>query len=154
MNNIYFCKGVTLIELVISIIIITISIGGITTLFFVTTKSSADPMIRAQQLAIAQSYMDEILMQPYLGDGSTSGRANYNEVDDYNAITAGSSIQDQFGNPITALSSNYTISVIVSSCTNTLCGTELNTVAAKKIVISVAYSNLGSVSITAYKTDY
>ncbi len=149
-----YSDGVTLIELVVSIVIISIAIVGIMMLFIGTTRTSADPMIRAQALAIAQSYMDEIMMQPYVTDGATSGRANYNEVDDYNAISAGSAIEDQFGNTIASLSA-YTIAVDVSLCSAAACGSALNSVSAKKIIVTVSNAGLGTaVPLSAYRTDY
>ena len=146
-------RGVTLIELVVSIVIISIVVASIIAVFTVTTKTSADPMVRAQALAIAQSYLEEIMMQPYATDGATAGRANYNEVDDYNAITAGSVIEDQFGNTITALSA-YSAEVNVALCT-AACGSALNSAAAKKITVTISHSGLGiAVPLTAYRTDY
>ena len=146
-------SGVTLIELVVSILIIGIAVFGVLSLFMGTTTTSADPMVRAQALAIAQSYMEEIMMQPYSNDGLTSGRANYNEVDDYNAISAGSAIEDQFGNSIAALGA-YTAEVNVTSC-NAACGAELNSIGAKKIVVTISHAGLGiSIPLTAYRADY
>ncbi|WP_198262972.1 prepilin-type N-terminal cleavage/methylation domain-containing protein [sulfur-oxidizing endosymbiont of Gigantopelta aegis] len=148
--------GVTLIELVISIVIISIAIAGVTALFIGTSTTSADPMVRAQQLAIAKSYIDEIMMQPYenLVDGATTGRANYNEVDDYNAIIAGTAIADQYGNSISALS-GYSVEVVVSLCTVSSCGNELDAVSAKKIIVSISHAGLNTtIPLTAYRTDY
>ena len=149
-----YSHGVTLIELIISIVIISIAITGIMMLFAGTTKTSADPMVRAQALAIAQSYMDEIIMQPYTNDGNTSGRGNYNEVDDYNAITAGSTIEDQYGNPISSLAP-YSVEVNVSVCSTGSCSSQLSTVQAKKITVTVSHSGLGiNVPLTAYRANY
>ncbi len=153
-NNKKFIQGVTLIELVISIVIISIAVTGIMMLFIGTTKSSADPMVRAQALAIAQSYVDEIIMQPYVNDGPTSGRANYNEVDDYNAITSGSAIEDQFGNSIPALAA-YRAEVQVENCNTTICSNPFNSINAKKITVNISHSGLGiKIPLTAYRTDY
>ncbi len=149
-----YSKGVTLIELIISIVIISIAITGIMMLFAGTMKTSADPMIRAQALAIAQSYMDEILRQPYSGDGVTTGRVNYNEVEDYNAIIAGSAIEDQFGNTINSLSA-YKIEVTVRLCNASLCDNPFSSVNVKKITVSVTHPALGSsIPLVAYRTDY
>lgn len=147
-------SGVTLIELIISIVIISIAITGIMMLFTGTMRTSADPMVRAQALAIARSYLDEIIMQPYSGDGPTTGRANYNEVDDYNAITAGSTVMDQYGNILTALNA-YRVEVKVSACTPGSCDAQLSAVNAKKIEVIVTHNGLNiQIPLTAYRTDY
>lgn len=169
-RNYHLSKGVTLIELIVSMVIITVAVSGVMALFVGTTSSSADPMIRAQQLAIAQSYMDEIMMQPYSNDGATSGRENYNEVDDYNAITAGGSdsacsalscgIRNQFADIIDMDSNGddlagYAVEVNVAVCTNALCASELTNIGAKKITITVTHAGLGTaIPIIAYRTNY
>jgi len=57
-------RGVNLIELLISIVIISIACAGVLLVFAQTVRYSADPMIQAQGLAIAEAYLDEILARP------------------------------------------------------------------------------------------
>jgi len=57
-------RGVNLIELLISIVIISIACAGVLLVFAQTVRFSADPMIQAQGLAIAEAYLDEILARP------------------------------------------------------------------------------------------
>jgi MSHA pilin protein MshD len=57
-------RGVNLIELLISIVIISIACTGVLLVFAQTVRYSADPMIQAQGLAIAEAYLDEILARP------------------------------------------------------------------------------------------
>jgi len=52
--------GISLIELVMFIVIVSVGVVGILSVMNVTTKSSADPMIRKQALAIAESVLEEI----------------------------------------------------------------------------------------------
>lgn len=140
-------RGVTLIELVVSIVIITIAVGGVMALFVGTTSTSADPMIRAQQLAIAQSYMDEIIMQPYTPATNISGRGNYNDVDDYDTAGSFLTVQDQYGGPVSV--SGYSVKVAVTK-------PGLNGITEiKKIVVTVKHDGLNAeVPITAYRSDY
>ena len=56
--------GVTLVELVIAIAIIGIAVAGVLGVFTVASRYNADPVIRKQALAIAESLMDEILSRP------------------------------------------------------------------------------------------
>ncbi len=71
-------KGFTLIELVIFIVIVSVALAGVLTVLNITTKSSADPMIRKQALAIAEALMEEVMLQPY----------TYCDPDDVTAATA------------------------------------------------------------------
>ncbi|MGS0743396.1 type IV pilus modification PilV family protein [Glaciimonas sp. GG7] len=70
--------GISLIELLMFIVIVSIGIVGILSVMNITTKNSADPLIRKQALAIAESLLDEISLQPFTYCAST----------DVNALTA------------------------------------------------------------------
>ena len=64
-------QGMTLVELVISIVIIGISAAALYSAMAAITGRSADPMLRQQSLAIAEAYMEEISLQAFaaLGGG-------------------------------------------------------------------------------------
>lgn len=57
--------GLTLIELIVFIIIVSVGLAGILTVFNVTVRSSADPMIRKQMLSIAEALLEEVELQPF-----------------------------------------------------------------------------------------
>ena len=57
--------GISLVELVIFIVVVSIGVVGILSVMNVTTKSSADPRIRKQALAIAESLLEEIELQAF-----------------------------------------------------------------------------------------
>lgn len=71
-------RGLTLIELIVFIVIVSVALVGVLTVFNVTTKSSADPMIRKQALAIAEAILEEVMLQPF----------TWCDPDDLNAATA------------------------------------------------------------------
>ncbi|MDX1453642.1 MAG: prepilin-type N-terminal cleavage/methylation domain-containing protein, partial [Oleiphilaceae bacterium] len=96
-------RGVTLVELVISIVIISIAMVAVLNSFSFSISQSADPLWRNKTLKLAQLYLDEILAKNYddatpvgglpevtspscIGLGPEAGetRATYNDVDDYN----------------------------------------------------------------------
>lgn len=93
--------GATLVELVITIIIISVAIAGTVGAFSLIAGRSADPLNQTRAVALAQIYMDEILARrydeatPVGGVPKASGcninteedvRADYDDVDDYNDI--------------------------------------------------------------------
>lgn len=83
-------SGVNLIELLISIVIISIACTGVLLVFAQTARFSADPMIQTQALAIAEAYLDEILARPVNDpDGTNAGetRATFDNVADYNGLS-------------------------------------------------------------------
>jgi Tfp pilus assembly protein PilV len=57
--------GLTLIELIVFIVIVSVALAGVLSVLNLTARSSADPMIRKQMLAIAEGLMDEVAAQPF-----------------------------------------------------------------------------------------
>src|SRR6266850_855143 len=58
-------RGLSLIELVMFIAIVGISIAGVLVVFNQAIRGSADPLVRKQAAAIAESLLGEVLMQPF-----------------------------------------------------------------------------------------
>lgn len=58
-------SGVSLIELIMFIVIVSIAATGVLLVMNRTTASSADPLIRKQALAIASSLLEEIELMPF-----------------------------------------------------------------------------------------
>jgi len=57
--------GVTLIEMVIFIAIVSIAFTGIIMVFISTGKHSADPLIKIRTIELGQSFLEEILLKKY-----------------------------------------------------------------------------------------
>src|SRR5438874_5216487 len=58
-------RGVTLLELIVFIVIVSTAVVGILTALDVSNRSSADPMIQKQALAIAEALLEEVQLQPF-----------------------------------------------------------------------------------------
>ncbi len=56
--------GFTLIELVMFIVVVSAALAGVLSVFDITTRGSADPQLRRQALAIAESLLEEIQLMP------------------------------------------------------------------------------------------
>ena len=149
-------RGFTLIELIIFIVVVSIGMAGILGVMNTTVKSSADPMVRKQALAIAESLLEEIVQKEY-GAPTFScaavaypatgwNRALFDCVDDYNGYTV-SGVTDAAGSPVAALA-GYSIvpAVAVSSVT-------INGQSVKKVVVSVT-SPQGVIALTGYRGNY
>ena len=146
-------RGVTLVELIISMLIISIALAGVLSVMNFTTSHSADPMIQHQAVAIAEAYMEEILLQEYANptDGYTgSDRSQFDDVDDYNSLPD-TVVRDQDGVGIPALS-GYGVTVTVEGPPTIA----LNGIDAKKITVSVSHPAMGSIELVGYRTrtDY
>jgi len=57
-------QGLTLIELLLFIVVVGIALAAMLRVFTTATLASADPMIRRQQLAIAESLLREVQLMP------------------------------------------------------------------------------------------
>jgi MSHA pilin protein MshD len=69
---------VTLVELVVFIVIVAVAIAGVLGALNIATRSSADPMMQKQALAIAESLLEEIELMPFTcrdPDDPTAGDA-------------------------------------------------------------------------------
>ncbi len=57
--------GLSLVELVMFIVIVSVGVAGILAVFNVSTRSSADPQIRKQMTVIAESLLEEVSLKPF-----------------------------------------------------------------------------------------
>jgi MSHA pilin protein MshD len=73
-------QGISLIEMIMFIIIVSIGVVALLAVFSTTVRKSADPMIQKQMLAIAEALLEEVESKPF----------TYCDPDDANATTASS----------------------------------------------------------------
>lgn len=59
------CRGMTLIELVVFIVIVSVGVVGMLSVLNIAVFNSADPMVRKQLLSIAEALLEEVEMQPF-----------------------------------------------------------------------------------------
>ena len=57
--------GISLIELIVFIVIISVALAGILLVMNQTTGHSADALVRKQELAIAESLLEEVELMPF-----------------------------------------------------------------------------------------
>jgi MSHA pilin protein MshD len=58
-------RGISLIELIMFIMIVSVALAGILLVMNVTTRGSADPLVHKQALAIAESLLEEVELMPF-----------------------------------------------------------------------------------------
>lgn len=90
--------GFTLIELVVFIVIVSVGLAGVISVFNTVVRGSADPLREKQALAAAESLLEEILHKPFCdpdtldssstpatcgANGAEGSRALFDDVDDY-----------------------------------------------------------------------
>lgn len=148
--------GISLVELIMVIVIVSVALAGILLVLNVTTKNSADPLVRKQALAAAESLLEEIELQDFISAGGATvpvtqaNRASqYHIVRDYQGFaTTGIYTVDGVA-PIAGLG-NFNASVSVANAA-------LNGIAAGNavlITVTVTDPQGNQIAIDGYRTAY
>ena len=147
-------RGMTLVELIITIVIIGIAAAALFGAMASISARSADPMLRQQSLAIAEGYLEEILLQAYAPVlNPCPGRACFNDVADYHELND-SPPQDMNGNAIPGLD-NYRVSVEVADRSGADgLGPIDAKIPAKQIRVTVTDPARGTLTLDGWRTDY
>lgn len=150
-------SGYTMVELVISITIIGIAVLGTLISINTATKFSGDPLISTQAIAIAESYLEEIMSKSFPTPAAASAcpatgltRANFTDVCNYNGLNQVPT--DQNGNAMAGLS-GYTVQVAVDRQTAAL-GALASGTQAVRIDVTVTHALMTGMTFSAYKTNY
>ena len=159
-------QGATLIELVITIVIISVAIAGVVGAFALISGRSADPLNQTRAVALAQIYMDEILSRRYDEDIPVGGvvprqlgcsvnteesnRQDYDDVDDYNAIS-NVAPENAEGTELIADYSNFRITISVA-CAGDEIG--LPDDDAKRIDLTVTDPSGQDYDFSVYRANY
>lgn len=152
-------RGVSMVELIIFIVIISIAVAGILLVMNKVTGSSADTLVRKQALAVAESLLEEIELQSMSGIGCT-GTLGINAV-----RTAATSVCDYRGYGTTGGIKDFTTNAAVPGLTaynvDPPVKVELTTAAlggiqagsAVEITVSVTGPG-GQIDLTGYRAAY
>ena len=141
-------SGMTLIDLVLAIVILCVGLTGVMVAFSTVVKSSADPMIHKQMLAIAEEMIEEVSLKSYtpIANGAPKNacaRNTFNDIDDYDGYHS-DSICDIDGNGVLT---GYAVQVTVVT------GTLQGVTAAQKITVMVSHGT-ESFSLVGWRTGY
>ncbi len=149
--------GLSLIELVVAIVVISISLSGVLLVVDTTTRASADPMLERQAISIADAYLEEILQKAYLDpDTGTlcpapeATRSLFDNLCDYDGLDE-TGARDQHGNAVAGLEA-YRVRIAIDR------SAALGTVSGESDVVRVDASvndPMGRlVRMSGYRTNY
>lgn len=154
-------RGITLIELVVSILIVSLGVAGILVVITQATRSSADPMVTDQAVAIAEAYLEEILLKDFSdpdqpesgGPEGGESRPTYDDVNDYNGLSDAGA-RDQNNNPIAGLG-QYNVSVSVASAADLgPAGGQTPAADTLRVIVQVGAPNGVNISLSGYRSNY
>lgn len=147
-------RGFTLIEFLITLVILGAAGAGIMAAVTAGAARSADPMIQTQGVIIAQGYLEEAMLKAY--DNPPGGhvcafgespRNLFDDVLDYNCVNDVAGALDQNGNSLVGLNA-YNVAMRVSD-------TNINGAPARRIVVNVTHDGSSiNIEVAAYRTDY
>lgn len=148
-------RGLTLIELLVFIIIVSVGIAGILSVMNVVVKSSADPVIHKQAAAMVEAILEEIMSKDYAPNAgypqpaaaTCPSRMLADDVDDYANCNGAASIagNDTLGADAIAGLAAYRATVVIDAVT-------VEGRPMKKITVTV--SGPVSFSLSGYKASY
>ncbi|HEY4214745.1 MAG TPA: prepilin-type N-terminal cleavage/methylation domain-containing protein [Steroidobacteraceae bacterium] len=130
-------RGFTLIELIVSIVVVSVAVAGVMGLLSDLSSRSGDLVVQEEATALASAYLNEVLSRPFADPDGIPGEASrsaYDDVSDYNGLLDVGA-RDQFNQPIPGMS-RFTVAVQVST-------------PAAGALGAVAQSNMLRVDVTA-----
>jgi len=145
-------SGLSLVELVIAIVVLSIGVVALLIPIATATRGSGDPLVSKQMVAVAESMLEEIELQPFVGSFggpyTPATRAQFDAVPDYDGFaTNGIFTVDN-----TAIGGLGSYNILVSAKLTALCGVPAGQ--AYLIAVAVTGSNGSTVTLSACRTSY
>lgn len=175
--------GISLIELILFIVIISVAVTGILLVMNQTTAHSADALVRKQSLAIAESLLEEVELMPFTwcdpndpsavsatgytgchtpqnsyAGASPSSETRGSPTDPYDNVAdysgySMSPIVDINGNGIAGLS-GYAANVVVAPVGTAFLGGAADNDAGLRITVTVTAPDNSTVVLDGYRARY
>lgn len=168
-------KGFTLLELVVVITILALGTAAFLNLIINVTKGSIDPQINVQANAIAQSYLEEVMLNNFCdpdlmsdcptmcttgnicgncseNTGGLETRATFDDVCDYNNLPD-NIVRDQQGTAIAPLG-DYRVTVAVDGNGANLGGLSSTSGEVVRVDVNVTHPSGASVSLSAFRANF
>lgn len=149
--------GISLIELIVFIVVISVSLVGILAVFNQSILNSVDPLMKVTAIELAQAKLDTILARKYDANSPTGGVPACGSAE-FGAVPCAGIVPDvayddvgDYNGEVDSSNVNYTLTITVEHA-----GTDLGLVndQARKITVTVAMPNSESLTLAAYKVNF
>ena len=156
-------RGLTMIELIMFIVIVSVGVAGILLVINTVVKSSADPVVRKQSIAMADAVLEEVLLKAYQNPATggydttipancaTPDRSLIDDVSDYACFDGSTAAKRILGNQMIASSTtvlpDHWAKVVVSG--ETVSGVDM-----KKITVIVTDQSGTEYALSGYRGNY
>lgn len=131
-------RGISLIEVIITLVVLSIAAVGVLSVFTVGVKGSANPLITGQAVKLAQEKMDETIALRKSGG--------------YNAVV--SAPVTAFPAPFAAFSWSRIVTCVTAADLNTSIGSPPCAGGYAHVTITVTHAVIASVSLDSLVTSY
>lgn len=154
-------RGLTLIELIMFIVIVSVGLAGILLVINTVVKSSADPVVRKQSIAMADAILEEVLLKAYTpsstydttgADCAAPDRSRIDDVDDYACFDGSTATKKIPGSQMIAsatgpLLDTFWAKVEVSAAT-------VSGASMKKVTVTVTDPSNAVYALSGYRGNY
>ena len=153
-------NGFTLIELIVFIVIVSVALTGLISVFNQSVINSSDPVVQIRALECAQAKMDEVLARKYADNTPVGGVPACGSFDSGSPIVACAAIAndtalDDVGDYNFAATdtskSNCSISVTVVNAGDDL---GIENTQARRITVTAASDGGGQMTLSAYRVNF
>jgi MSHA pilin protein MshD len=145
-----------LIEVIVFIMIVSIALAGVLSVMDITTRHSADPLVKKQAIAVAESLLEEVALHDFnnpsggfSGAPTQANRQSFDDIGDYHNFTTSGIYPIDSVTPITGLTG---YSVLVTVVGSVLSGIPVT--GASLITVTVTGPDNVSVVLAGYRTAY
>ncbi|AOW77497.1 hypothetical protein A3Q34_11895 [Colwellia sp. PAMC 20917] len=168
--------GFTLVELIVGIVVLSISFSILTTLIYPLANQSAEQVHQIRAAELGQSMINEIIGRSFdensdmsggfircgesgvscsvIGADSGETRAGYDDVDDYDAINFGDTLVNSLGEDISAQYVGFSMDVKVINDANYDGNSTGDNSTAKLITITVRTPQDFDFVFSVYKVNF
>ncbi|MDO8464481.1 MAG: hypothetical protein Q7S46_04405 [Gallionella sp.] len=147
-------RGISLIELIMFIVIVSVASAGIMLVMNNIAMYSADPLVRKQALTVAESLLEEIELQVFTPGGFAGpfdqpNRHRFDDIMDYNGFATTEVYPASGAVPVSGLQ-NYNVTVAVSAVN----WGNIPSASAVQITVAVTDPMGQAVSAIGYRVAY
>ncbi len=151
-------RGVSLIEVIVFIVVVSAAVAGLLSSLGTVVQGSADPVVRKQALAAAESLLEEILARDFAnpaggfsGAATQANRPQFDDVSDYNGFATTGIHSIDGGTPLTGLE-NYPVQATVGAAAVAFPGVPGADV--RQVTVTVTTPGGEAVALTSYRFRY
>lgn len=159
-------RGLTMIELIMFIVIVGVGVAGILLVINTVVKSSADPVVRKQSIAMADAILEEVLLKAYQNPATggydttipancaTPDRSLIDDVSDYACFDGSTAAKRILGNQMIASSTTVLPDTFWARVDVPVVLVVVSGVSMKRVTVTVTDPSGTEYALSGYRGNY